>query len=110
MRTSHLPKKLLILFSFFLFGSSLISGCRSKRVATTFHQHESPQHASFAININEADASDLEKLPHVGPVLARKILEHRKRYGPFRKPEHLLIIDGVSEKRFREFRQFIDIK
>lgn len=110
MPKPHLPKKLLILFSFFLFGSSLISGCRSNRIATTFYKQERPQHAPFVININAADATELQKLPHVGAVLAEKIIEHRKRYGPFRKPEHLLIIDGVSEKRFREFRQFIDIK
>ena len=110
MRKSHLPKKLLILFSFFLFGSLLISGCRSKRMGTTLPEQKPPQHASFVINLNAADASDLQKLPHVGPVLAQKIIEHRERYGPFRKPEHILIIDGVSEKRFREFRPFIDIK
>jgi DNA uptake protein and related DNA-binding proteins len=43
-------------------------------------------------------------------VLAKKIIGHRDRYGPFRRPEDILIIDGISEKRFREFRGFILIK
>ena len=108
MRTSHLPKKLLILFSVFLLGSFFISACRSKTIATTFQTQEAAQQAAVLVNINKADASELEKLPQVGPVLAEKIIAHRKSYGAFRKPEHLLIIDGVSESRFREFRQFIN--
>ena len=60
------------------------------------------------MNINTASPAELEALPHVGPALSRKIIEHRKRYGPFRKPEHLLVIDGMSEHRFRELRQFIN--
>lgn len=108
MRTSHLPKKLLIVFSVFLLGSFFISACRSKTIATTFQTQEAPQHATFFVNINKADASELEELPSVGPVLAEKIIAHRKLYGAFRQPEHLLIIDGVSATRFREFRQYIN--
>ena len=60
------------------------------------------------MNINAANSAELEVLPHVGPALSRKIIEHRERYGPFRKPEHLLVIDGMSEHRFRELRQFFN--
>jgi DNA uptake protein ComE-like DNA-binding protein len=54
--------------------------------------------------------SELEDLLRVGPVMAAKILEHRNRYGPFRVPEHLLIVDGISEKHFRELRPYIDTR
>jgi competence ComEA-like helix-hairpin-helix protein len=60
-----------------------------------------------AVNINAADADELQNIPGIGPVLAKKIIGHRDRYGPFRRPEEILIIDGISEKRFREFRSFI---
>ena len=62
-----------------------------------------------AVNINTADAAELSRLPHIGPALAEKIIEHRKRYGPFRRVEHLLIIEGVSDRRFREIRHLIKI-
>src|SRR5215218_3169229 len=102
MRTSNLPKNFVVLFSFFLFGSSLISGCTSRTFSPPFHKAAPVPPAAFVININNASASDLEKLPHVGPVLAEKIVEHRTRYGPFRTVEQLLLVDGVSEKRFQE--------
>ena len=63
-----------------------------------------------AVNINTADANDLQRIPGIGPVSAKKIVDHRDRYGPFRRPEEILIIDGISENRFREFRGFILIE
>ncbi|MEP7149128.1 MAG: helix-hairpin-helix domain-containing protein [Acidobacteriota bacterium] len=108
MRTSNLPQKLVVLFLFLPVGSALLSCCTTRNVTTTFSTEPSHSPASFVININTAHASELQKLPHVGPVLARKIVEHRERYGPFRRPEHLLIIEGISEERFRELRQFIN--
>jgi competence protein ComEA len=57
--------------------------------------------------LNSATAEELEKLPHIGPKLARDIIEFRNRNGPFRRVEHLLLIDGISESKFREVRPFI---
>jgi competence protein ComEA len=59
------------------------------------------------VNINTASAAELEKLPGVGPALAARIVEHRARYGRFRRVEHLLIIRGMSDARFRHLRQLI---
>ena len=108
MQRSNLPKKLGAVFYLFLLGSLLISGCTSRNSAKPFPHEEPDLPGSFVININTADAVELQKLPRVGPRLAAKIVEHRDRYGPFRKVEHLLIVDGVSEERFRELRKFIN--
>lgn len=62
---------------------------------------------SPVININTASVSDLEKLPHIGRQTAQEIIEHRERFGRFRKPEHLLLIRGVSDKKFREIKKMI---
>lgn len=63
-----------------------------------------------AVNINTADAEELQKIPGIGPASAKKIIDHRNRYGPFRRPEEILIIEGISDRRFREFRRFIFIE
>jgi len=63
--------------------------------------------STSAVNINTADANELQRIPGIGPVSAKKIVDHRDRYGPFGRPEEILIIDGISEKRFRELRSFI---
>jgi competence protein ComEA len=94
--------------SCFLYLSLLITGCSSADSRITLHKNSSPPAAVFVVDINSAGAAELESLPHVGPALARKIIEHRERYGPFRRVEHLLVIEGMSENRFRDLRQFIN--
>jgi competence protein ComEA len=61
------------------------------------------------ININTASVSDLEKLPGVGKVLAERIVEHRQNYGPFRRAEHLLMVRGISDRKFREIQQLLTV-
>ena len=60
-----------------------------------------------AININTASVEELERLPHIGRKTAESIVEFRDQNGPFRRPEHLLLIRGVSEKRFLELRPLL---
>jgi competence ComEA-like helix-hairpin-helix protein len=59
------------------------------------------------ISINEASREELEKLPGVGPALAARIVEHRERFGRFRRAEHLLLVRGVSERRFLQLRPYV---
>jgi len=63
--------------------------------------------AGERLNINTATEDELAKLPHIGASVARKIVEHRERHGPFRRPEHLMLIDGISDSRFRRIRGLI---
>ena len=60
-----------------------------------------------AININTASAGELEKLPNIGAKTAREIIRHREKFGAFRKPEHLLLVRGISDSRFRKMRNLI---
>jgi competence protein ComEA len=62
------------------------------------------------ININRASANELETLPGVGPGLAERIIEHREKFGPFRRPEHLLIVRGIGDKRFRVLQDLITVE
>lgn len=63
-----------------------------------------------AININTASAAELEKLPHIGAKTAREITLHRAEFGKFRKPEHLMLVRGISDKRFRELKNLIKVE
>ncbi len=63
--------------------------------------------APDAININTASAEQIESLPHIGRKTAEAIVAFREENGPFRRPENLLLIHGVSEARFADIRQFI---
>ena len=66
--------------------------------------------SEMLININTASVSDLEKLPGVGKVLAERIVEHRENYGPFRRAEHLLMVRGISDRKFREIQQMLTVE
>jgi len=53
---------------------------------------------------------ELEKLPGIGKGLAERIVDHREKYGPFRRTEHLIIVRGISDKRFRGLRDLITVE
>ncbi len=73
------------------------------RLAQAIHDAESTPRLS----INEATREELERLPGVGPALAARIVEHRERHGRFRRAEHLLLVRGISERRFRQLRPYV---
>jgi competence protein ComEA len=70
---------------------------------------EAPARAegSAPVSLNRATREELEKLPGIGPALAARIVEHRERFGPFRRAEHLMLVRGISERRFRQLRPFV---
>ena len=70
----------------------------------------SNQEQSRKININTAAPGELESLPGIGKGLAARIIEHREKYGPFRRVEHLIIVRGISDKRFRALRELITVE
>lgn len=49
------------------------------------------------VNINTADADELETLPGIGPVLARRIIDWRTANGSFTCPEDLLQVSGIGQ-------------
>jgi competence protein ComEA len=59
------------------------------------------------VSLNRASREELEKLPGIGPALAARIVEHRERYGRFRRPEHLMMVRGISERLFRGLRPYV---
>ncbi|HEV8024850.1 MAG TPA: helix-hairpin-helix domain-containing protein, partial [Candidatus Nanopelagicales bacterium] len=48
------------------------------------------------VSINSADATALEQLPGVGPVIAERIVEWRTKNGPFRSVAELAEISGIG--------------
>lgn len=55
---------------------------------------------STKVNLNTATADQLKTLPGIGPALAARILEFREKNGPFKKPEDLMNVRGIGEKKY----------
>lgn len=65
---------------------------------------------SHPIDLNTATVEQLEELPGIGPVTAKKIIEFREKSGPFRKVEDLLVIPRISKARLEKLRPYVTIK
>jgi competence protein ComEA len=61
------------------------------------------------LDINRATTADFEKLPGIGPELARRIVTYRKEHGAFRRVEDLLAIRGMGEKKWRTLRPYLRV-
>lgn len=86
------------------------AGCVSEHRAGADPSTVSNANYEYAININTATLDELQRIPYVGEKLAEKIVEHRKVNGPFRRVEHLMLIQGISDARFRKIRPLVRVE
>ncbi len=61
------------------------------------------------VNINTAPIEELQRLPGVGPALASRVVEHRRKHGPFKRPQDIVIIRGMSAKLYRRIAHLIRV-
>lgn len=59
--------------------------------------------------VNAATEAELMGLPGIGPVLARAIVEDRRRHGPFRSVDDLGRVDGIGPRTLARLRQRIRV-
>lgn len=64
---------------------------------------------SDLIDVNSAEASELETLPGVGEVIAARIVEHREANGPFQSPQDLMDVSGIGEVTFAEMEAEVTV-
>jgi len=56
------------------------------------------------VNVNQADATQLEVLNGVGPAIAAKIVDWRTQNGPFKKVDDLAQVSGIGPKKLEAMR------
>lgn len=64
---------------------------------------------SGPININRANARELDALPGIGPVLASRIIDYRKTNGPFTTVDDLRKVSGIGSAKFAQFKSKVRV-
>ena len=100
----RLNKKPLVILTL---GAVLLAGCARNAEIKPETLQNSFEVSEKAVNLNSASAAELEKIPHIGEETVKKIIAHREKYGKFRRVEHLMLVRGMSDKKFRELRGFV---
>jgi len=59
------------------------------------------------VDLNRAGERELDRLPGIGPVLARRIVAHRERHGPFHSPDELLAVPGIGPRLLERIRPHV---
>lgn len=65
---------------------------------------------SGTININNADASELMRLPGIGEATAQKIISYREKNGNFLSVEEIMNVPGIGEKKFETIKPYLAVE
>ena len=85
----------------FFFGLALLPALSPAAASISSSQNEE------RIDINTATVEELQRLPGIGPALASRIVEHRRKHGPFKRPQDVVIVRGMSAKLYRRIANLI---
>jgi competence protein ComEA len=64
----------------------------------------------LVFNLNTATPEQLQRIPGVGPALSNRIIEFREKKGGFKRIEELLAIPGISEKKWKMLKAYLEVK
>lgn len=62
------------------------------------------------IDPNVATFEQLQTLPRIGPVMARRIIEYRETNGSFSSVDDLVRVRGIGDKTLAQIRHLVDIR
>lgn len=75
------------------------------------NQSQQPaQEKPALLNINTAIAEELETLSGIGPQMAERIIQYRKKHGNFASVEALTEVKGLGEKTLEKLKPFISVE
>lgn len=59
------------------------------------------------VRVNTATQAELEMLPGIGPALAKRIIEYRQQYGPFKTINSLDAVPGIGPRTLERLRPLV---
>jgi len=110
LATGMFLTRFIVLSFAFIFSLTACSRLpRSYPSNTTLVETSTSATKPAPVNLNTATAAELEKLPGVGSTIAERIITYRIKFGRFRRAEHLMMVRGISDRKFRELRSLVRV-
>ncbi len=93
-----------------------VTSARARGTAVRHEQKRTTRGAGSSVlpgerklDLNRATQLEFERLPGIGPSLARQLVDHREKYGPYRRIEDLQKVKGIGAKRFERLMPFVTV-
>ena len=116
-------KTALVLLTIFLLAASLVlyvkdtsfrAGIAVRKAdlaeELTLAQVEERIRKARIMDINKADAGQLQVVPGIGEVLAGRIVSYRDEMGGFTSVEELLDVEGIGPAKLERIREYIKVE
>lgn len=81
----------------------------SKRIAPAKPAQRDEESRRGLVDLNRAGVEDLEALPGLGPVLARRVVAYRHSAGKFQSVEDLRQVKGIGQKKLDRVRPLVTV-
>lgn len=93
-------------------GSKILDEfAESDAVTVSAFRKETGESGTFyAVHLNSATRTELERVPGIGPVTAQRILAYRAMNGRFRTVDDLLNVKGIGPKKMLKIRPHVRIQ
>ncbi|ADY56735.1 competence protein ComEA helix-hairpin-helix repeat protein [Syntrophobotulus glycolicus DSM 8271] len=76
---------------------------------STTDNRDTSSSSSEKVNINTADLAELDRIPGIGPALAKRIIDYRKDNGLYNTPEDLKNVSGIGEKTYEKMSGYLTV-
>ncbi len=112
---NHKPRIVVCILIVVLFGSAAYYSSHASDSAprtvysTSLDEAKLEAQTPLLVNLNTADAKELDELPGVGPSTAQKIIEHRRHRGNFRTVDELEQVPGIGPKTLEKIKPFATV-
>ena len=79
-------------------------------IADSLHRSLSVEETPELVELNSANVTQLERLPSIGPKMAARIVDYRRRHGDFDAVEELGRVRGIGMKTVEKLRPLIRLE
>ncbi|MFH1208310.1 MAG: ComEA family DNA-binding protein [Candidatus Omnitrophota bacterium] len=100
----------LVIATFFFGGLSMIAAEKvlAGQPKATLQLQGQPQSTAM-VNVNKATAEELIKVRGIGPVMAKRIIEHRDKNGMFKSIDDLTQVQGIGGNKLQRFKDQVTV-